>query len=98
MFRLTEKGKELLALPAAKDLIERLAQLYGVGKAKTMRQVAYESGAYKVTGYAALPSVTEGSRSRQTVSVNGRWVRADALTKGIDDAYRATVPAGRYAA
>jgi DNA mismatch repair protein MutL len=31
MFRLTEKGKELLSLPAAKDLIERLAQLYGVG-------------------------------------------------------------------
>jgi DNA mismatch repair protein MutL len=37
------------------------------------------------------------SRSRQTLSVNGRWVRAESLTKGIDDAYRATVPAGRYA-
>src|SRR5215203_2985658 len=98
MFRLTEKGKELLSLPAAKDLIERLAQLYGVGKARAMRRVDNEEGAFKVTGYAALPSVTEGSRSRQTVSVNGRWVRADALTKGIDDAYRATVPAGRYAA
>src|SRR5215217_7811735 len=96
MFRLTEKGKEVLSLPAAKDLIERLAQLYGVGKARAMRRVDYESGAYKVTGYAAWPSVTEGSRSRQTVSVNGRWVRAEGLTKGIDDAYRATVPAGRY--
>jgi DNA mismatch repair protein MutL len=96
MFRLTEKGKELLSLPAAKDLIERLAQLYGVGKARAMRRVEYEVGAYKVSGYAALPSVTEGSRSRQTVSVNGRWVRAEGLTKGIDDAYRATVPAGRY--
>jgi len=96
MFRLTEKGKELLSLPAAKDLIERLAQLYGVGKAKAMRRVEYEAGAYKVTGYAALPSITESSRSRQTVSINGRWVRAESLTKGIDDAYRATVPAGRY--
>jgi DNA mismatch repair protein MutL len=96
MFRLTEKGKEVLSLPAAKDLIERLAQLYGVSKAKAMRRVEYEAGAYKVTGCAALPSVTEGSRSRQTVSVNGRWVRAESLTKGIDDAYRATVPTGRY--
>ena len=97
MFRLVEKGRELLSLPAAKDLIERLAQLYGVGKAKAMRRVEYEGGAYKVTGYAALPSITEASRSRQTISVNGRWVRAESLTKGIDDAYRATVPAGRYA-
>ena len=96
MFRLTEKGREVLSLPAAKDLLERLAQLYGVGKARAMQQVDHESGAYKVTGFAALPSVTEASRSRQTLSVNGRWVRAESLTKGIDDAYRATVPAGRY--
>ena len=96
MFRLTEKGRDLLSLPAAKDLLERLAQLYGVGKARAMRRVEHESGAFKVSGYAALPSVTEGSRSSQTVSVNGRWVRAEGLTKGIDDAYRGTVPAGRY--
>jgi len=96
MFRLMEKGREVLSLPAAKDLIERLAQLYGVGKARAMQQVDHESDAFKVTGYAALPSVTEASRSRQTLSVNGRWVRAESLTKGIDDAYRATVPAGRY--
>ena len=96
MFRLTEKGRDVLSLPAAKDLLERLAQLYGVGKARAMRRVDHESGAFKVSGYAALPSVTEGSRSSQTVSVNGRWVRAEGLTKGIDDAYRGTVPAGRY--
>jgi DNA mismatch repair protein MutL len=96
MFRLVEKGREVLSLPAANDLIERLAQLYSVGKARAMRRVDHESGAFKVTGYAALPSITEASRSRQTVSVNDRWVRAESLTKGIDDAYRATVPAGRY--
>src|SRR5215212_8321022 len=96
MFRLVEKGRELLSLPAAKDLLERLAQLYGVGKARAMRLVEHESGAFKVSGYAALPSITEASRSRQTFSVNGRWVRAESLTKGIDDAYRGTVPAGRY--
>jgi DNA mismatch repair protein MutL len=96
MFRLTEKGREVLSLPAAKDLLERLAQLNGVGKARAMRRVDHESGAFKVTGYAALPSVTEASRSRQTLSVNGQWVRAESLTKGIEDAYRATVPVGRY--
>src|SRR5215210_9380524 len=96
MFRLVEQGRQVLSLAAAKDLIERLAQLYGVGKARAMRRVEYESGAFKVMGYAALPSITESSRSSQTVSVNGRWVRAESLTKGIDDAYRGTVPAGRY--
>lgn len=28
--------------------------------------------------------------------MNGRWVRAEGLIKGLDEAYRATVPGGRY--
>ncbi len=95
-FRLTEAGRDYLSLPAAGGLLERLAQVHGVAKARALREVAYESGAFKIGGYAALPSLTESSRSRQTVSVNGRWVRGDNLHRGLDDAYRATVPSGRY--
>ena len=95
-FRLTEAGRDYLSLPAAGGLLERLAQIHGVAKARALREVAYESGAFKIGGYAALPSVTESSRSRQTVSVNGRWVRGENLHRGLDDAYRATVPSGRY--
>src|ERR687894_1298541 len=95
-FRLTEKGRDYLSLPATGDLLERLAQIHGVAKARAMRKVEYESGAFKISGYAALPSVTEGSRSSQTISVNGRFVKAETLHRGLDDAYRATVPGGRY--
>ncbi|MDN5698358.1 MAG: DNA mismatch repair endonuclease MutL, partial [Rubrobacter sp.] len=95
-FRLSEKGRDYLSLPEAEELPVRLAQIYGVAKARAMREVSYESGAFKITGYAALPSVTESSRSAQTVAVNGRWVRGDSLQRGLDDAYRATVPGGRY--
>ena len=95
-FRLTEKGRDYLSLPHAKDLLERLTQIHGVARARAMRKVEYESGAFNIFGYAALPSVTEGSRASQTVAVNDRWVRADNLTRGVDDAYRATLPSGRY--
>ncbi len=95
-FRLTEKGRDYLSLPAAKDLLERLAGLMGVAKAKAMRRVDHESGAFRMTGFAALPSVTEGSRAHQTISVNGRPIRAENLHRGLDDAYRATVASGRY--
>lgn len=95
-FRLAEKNRDYLTLPSARDLRERLAQIQGAAKARAMREVAYESGAFKITGYAALPSLTESSRAHQTISVNGRFVRADNLLRGLDDAYRATVPSGRY--
>ena len=95
-FRLTEGGRDYLSLPAAGGLLERLAQIHGVAKARALREVKYESGAFEISGYAALPSLTEGGRSCQTISVNGRFVRADNLHRGIDNAYRATVPSGRY--
>jgi DNA mismatch repair protein MutL len=97
-FRLTEGNRDYLSLPASEagDLLERLAQIHGVAKARAMRRVEYESGAFEISGYAALPSLTEGSRTHQTISVNGRFVRAENLHRGLDDAYRATVPGGRY--
>jgi len=95
-FRLTEKGRDYLSLPIAGDLLERLAQTFGVAKARALRRVEYESGAFEISGYAALPSLTEGSRAHQTISVNGRFVKAENLHRGLDDAYRATVPGGRY--
>jgi DNA mismatch repair protein MutL len=95
-FRLTEKGRDYLSLPNAKGMLERLVQLHGVAKARAMRKVEYEFGAFEVSGYAALPSVTESSRASQTLAVNGRWVRAESLMRGVDDAYRATLPSGRY--
>ena len=95
-FRLTEKGRDYLSLPIAGDLLERLAQTLGVAKARALRRVEYESGAFEISGYAALPSLTEGSRAHQTISVNGRFVKAENLHRGLDDAYRATVPGGRY--
>src|ERR687889_597645 len=95
-FRLTDGGRDYLSLPEAGGLLERLGQILGVGKARALRRVEHESGAFAVSGYAALPSLTEGSRAHQTISVNGRFVRADNLHRGLDDAYRATVPSGRY--
>src|ERR687897_43938 len=95
-FRLTEGGRDYLSLPEAGNLLERLAQILGVAKARSLRKVEYESGPFGVSGYAALPSLTEGSRAHQTISVNSRFVRAENLHRGLDDAYRATVPSGRY--
>src|SRR5215207_7312214 len=102
-FKLSEEGaggaggRELLSLPKAKDLRERLARLYGVGKARTFRRVNHEHGPFRLTGYAALPSLTYTSRSAcQNVSVNGRWATAESFNRGLDDAYRGTVAAGRY--
>src|SRR5918999_345877 len=82
MFRLVEQGRQVLSLPAAKDLLERLAQLYGVGKVRAMRRVEHKTGGLKGSRYPAAPRVNEGGRPGHTLSVNGPWVKAEGLTKG----------------
>jgi len=95
-FKLVEGGRELLSLPAANQLLERLAQVWGMERARALRAVEHTAGPFALSGYAALPSITGSSRAQQTLSVNGRWVRAEGLLKGLDEAYRATVPGGRH--
>lgn len=96
-FRLTDDYREQLSLVPAASLEERLAGIYGIRNVKTFRAIEHESFPYKVTGYAALPSLVYTNRySVQTVSVNGRWVRGSSISRAIDDAYRGTLPSGRY--
>lgn len=96
-FKLTDDNREQLSLPASGDLLERLAGIYGLKQAGAFRRVEHESFPYRVTGYAALPSVAYTNRySCQTVVVNGRWVKASSVTKAVDEAYRGTLPTGRY--
>jgi DNA mismatch repair protein MutL len=95
-FKLVEGGRELLSLPAAQGLLERLAQAWGMERARALRAVEHTAGPFAISGYAALPSIIGSSRAHQTISVNGRWVRAEGLLNGLDEAYRATVPGGRY--
>ena len=60
MCRLTEKGRDVLSLPAAKDLLERLAQLYGVDKARAMRRVDHESGGLQGYGLRGVAQCDRG--------------------------------------
>lgn len=97
-FKLREDNKDLLSYIRAQDGRERMAQVYGTGKARSMKHVSLTSGAYEVEGFVALPSLTFSSRGAcQTVSINGRWVTSESVSRGIDDGYRGTLPASRYA-
>jgi DNA mismatch repair protein MutL len=51
-----------------------------------------------VTGFVGRPTLTRANRSLQHFYVNGRAVRSPLFYRALDDAYRATMPQGRYPA
>lgn len=49
-----------------------------------------------VTGFIGRPTLTRANRALQHFYVNGRSVRSPLFFRALDDAFRATMPQGRY--
>jgi DNA mismatch repair protein MutL len=54
------------------------------------------SAATTVSGFVGRPSATRANRHLQWFYVNGRFVRSPLFYRALDEAYRASMPQGRY--
>jgi DNA mismatch repair protein MutL len=57
---------------------------------------AATEGRTQVTGFVGRPSATRANRHLQWFYVNGRFVRSPLFYRALDEAYRASMPQGRY--
>lgn len=94
--RLVAEGEESLHAPGSPDPLNTVAALYGTEVARELMPLAYSRAGIAVEGYVSRPSFTRPTRSGQHLFVNGRWVRNRTLTHALDEAYRASMPAGRF--
>ncbi|HEU4753442.1 MAG TPA: DNA mismatch repair endonuclease MutL [Armatimonadota bacterium] len=95
-FRLLADGDEILHAPGSPDAVNTVAALYGKELARDLVPVEYARPVISVRGYVSRPTVTRPTRSGQHLFVNGRWVRSRTLTHALDEAYRASMPGGRF--
>jgi DNA mismatch repair protein MutL len=93
-FFLHSDGRGLLALPAAADLRERVAQVHGLSLAR--RLVALDDG--PVWGLVSPISVSFPTRRFLHVAVNGRVVHTDSFAPAVAKAYADLLPKGRHPA
>ncbi len=90
----THDGKPMLSLPAATQLRDRLAALYGGPLAARLLDVDDVSGATHVVGLVERPADVGTGTRRVFLSVNGRAVRDTGIVRAAEAAYRSTIPAG----
>jgi DNA mismatch repair protein MutL len=93
-FYLRSDGRRTLALPAAADLRERLAQVHGLPLARSL--VALEDPV--VWGFVSPLAVSFPTRRYLHVAVNGRVVEADSFAPAVSKAYADLLPKGRHPA
>ena len=95
-FRVTNGGRAALTAPAAADLRQRIAALWGWDTTERLLAVDRVEHGVRVAGWASPPDVTRGGRDDIVVIVNGRPVRDPALLQAVLAAYRPLLPRDRF--
>ena len=93
-FYLRVDGRNLLSLPAATTLRERISQVHGLALARSL--IPLDDGL--LGGFVSPLSVSFPTRRYLHVAVNGRVVEADSFAPAVAKAYADLLPKGRHPA
>ena len=91
-FRLESNGRALLELPAAGDLVSRVAALWGDDTAARLIPISQQRGSIAVAGLVERPDAAQSGPRRVHLFVNGRPFRDRDMVWAAERAYRTTVP------
>ena len=94
-FSLRSEGRRTLALPAAADLRERIAQVHGLSLARSLIALLADP---LLWGFVSPLAVSFPTRRYLHVAVNGRVVEADSFAPAVGRAYADLLPKGRHPA
>jgi len=93
-FRLESNGRLLLELPAASNLVERVAALWGDDAASRMIPLSVEGDGITIGGLIERPDAALTGPRRVHLYIEGRPFRDRTLVWASERAYRTTVPQG----
>ncbi len=98
-FRLTNNGRETLRVAPARDLRERVYQVFG---AEFLANLLEVNGSLtqvgRASGFVSAPRERRTSRDAQYLFINGRYVRDRLVSRALSDAYRTVLPNGLFPA
>lgn len=93
-FTLSSDGRPLLDLPAARNVTERVAAIWGAESAAGLIPVSGRTEAFELRGLVQRPDAARPGLRRGFLFVNGRPFREPELVKAADRGYRTTIPQG----
>lgn len=96
-FQLTHNGRVNLRL-AAGDAERRAREIMGDDFMAQVRVVDAQSGALRLSGFAALPAYARATRDAQFFYVNGRFVRDKLIQHALREAYADILHGARHPA
>lgn len=95
-FSYTCDGKEVFATSGDGKLTNVILQIYGLDHAKGVLPVDYTEDNIHIHGVVGKPELARGNRTRQTLFVNGRYVKNHVVGKVAEEAFRNSMMVGKF--
>jgi len=87
-FQLIVNGQVKIQTNGSGNLKDVIFRLYGKEIHDALLPVEYEDEFIKITGFITKPEACRPSRSGENYFINGRYVKNDYITRGIEEGYR----------
>ena len=95
-FKLIRDGQEVLHTPGDGQLLSTIYAAMGRDFALGLLPISGSGGNVKVEGFVTKPLNGHGSRGKQVLFVNGRFVKSQLLTAALEEAYKNQLLKGRF--
>ncbi|MBE5040098.1 DNA mismatch repair endonuclease MutL [Ructibacterium gallinarum] len=95
-FSYTCDGKEIFTTTGDGKLASVILKIYGLDHAKALLPVDYTESGIHISGVVGKPELARGNRTRQTLFVNGRYVKNHVIAKVVEEAFRNNMMVGKF--
>jgi DNA mismatch repair protein MutL len=95
-FRVSNNKKEVLQTSGNSDMSAVVYNVFGKDIAKNLVDVNFEFEGIKVRGVVGKPEIARSNRANQIFYVNKRFIKDKVLMAAAEEAYRTTIPQGKY--
>ncbi len=89
-------GAEIFSTSGDGKLQNAILNIYGLDYAKGLLEVDYQKDNVHVFGVCGKSDLARGNRTRQTLFVNGRYIKNHVIAKVAEEAYRNSVMVGKF--
>ncbi len=95
-FRYISDGKEVFSTSGDGQLKNVILNIYGIDHAKAVYEADYSEHGVRVHGIVGKAELARGNRTRQTLLVNGRYIKNHVVSKVVEEAYRNVLMTGKF--
>ncbi len=88
--------KEIFSTSGDGRLENVILNIYGIDHAKAVMKVDYNQHGVRVHGVIGKAEIARGNRTRQTLLVNGRYIKSHVVAKVVEEAYRNVLMTGKF--